>query len=126
MASPRAFLSALAAHAKHTAANKFHASRTPDGYASQKEARRARQLHHLQQSGLISGLREQVSFELIPVQRDATGAVIERACSYIADFVYVDKDGNRVVEDTKGVRTPQYIIKRKLMLHVHGLRIREI
>lgn len=44
---------------------------------------------------------------------------------YIADFVY-HEDGMQVVEDTKGVRTADYIIKRKLMLWVHGIRIKEV
>ena len=46
--------------------------------------------------------------------------------TYIADFVYMDKDGQQVVEDTKGVRTKEYIIKRKLMLHRYGIRIQEV
>ena len=45
---------------------------------------------------------------------------------YIADFRYVDHEGNVVVEDTKGVKTPVYILKRKLMLRVHGIRVREV
>ena len=44
----------------------------------------------------------------------------------IADFVYKDKNGVLVVEDTKGVRTADYVIKRKLMLWVHKIRIKEI
>ena len=45
---------------------------------------------------------------------------------YIADFRYKDHEGETVVEDTKGVKTPVWIIKRKLMLRVHGIRIREV
>lgn len=53
--------------------------------------------------------------------------LIERSCRYIADFVYTDNaSGQTVVEDTKGVRTKEYIIKRKLMLHVHNIQIHEI
>ena len=56
-----------------------------------------------------------------------TRVLLERPCSYVADFVYTDKaTGQTVVEDTKGVRTKEYIIKRKLMLHVHGIRIKEV
>lgn len=44
---------------------------------------------------------------------------------YIADFVY-DQGGVTIVEDAKGMRTPDYIIKRKLMLYVHGVRIKEV
>jgi hypothetical protein len=41
------------------------------------------------------------------------------------DFVYME-NGKKVVEDTKGFRTKDYIIKRKLMLYVHGIRIKEV
>lgn len=95
------------------------------GYASRKENRRANELKLMQRAGLISNLREQVKYVLIPTQRDTGGKLLEKECSYYADFVY-DKDGVTVVEDTKGVRTKEYIIKRKLMLHVHGISIVEI
>lgn len=107
-----------------SAANKYHARKT-GAYASRKESRRAARLKLLQRAGEISDLREQVTFELIPAQRDPAGTLLERNCRYIADFVYKDRQGNLVVEDTKGVRTPEYKIKRKLMLHVHGIRIKE-
>ena len=52
---------------------------------------------------------------------------MERAVSYVADFVYVDcATGETVVEDAKGVRTKEYVIKRKLMLWVHGIRVKEV
>lgn len=104
--------------------NKYHAEKS-GGYASRKEHRRACELRFMQKAGIISDLKEQVPFELIPSQRGEDGKVVERACSYIADFVYRDEKGNLVVEDTKGVRTKEYIIKRKLMLRVHGIRISE-
>lgn len=95
------------------------------GYDSRKEYYRAQQLKILLKCGVISDLREQVKFVLIPAQRDPSGRLLEHECSYYADFVY-DKDGVTVVEDTKGVRTPEYIIKRKLMLQVHGISIKEL
>ena len=105
--------------------NKYHA-RSSGGYASRKEHRRANELQLMQRAGRISNLREQVSYELIPPQRGTDGKVLERACTYIADFVYTDNaTGQTIVEDTKGFRTKEYIIKRKLMLHVHGIRITE-
>lgn len=110
--------------AKRSGGNKYHAERS-GGYASRKEHRRANELRLLQRAGVISGLREQVPYELIPAQRTADGKLLERPCRYVADFVYTDKDGNTVVEDTKGVRTDVYRIKRKLMLHVYGIRITE-
>lgn len=109
----------------NTRQNKYHA-RSSGGYASRKEHRRANELQLMQRAGLISNLREQVSYELIPPQRGTDGKVLERACTYIADFVYTDNaTGQTIVEDTKGFRTKEYIIKRKLMLHVHGIRLTE-
>lgn len=105
--------------------SKYHALRS-GGYASRKECRRAAELQMMQRAGLISDLREQVRYELIPAKHNENGELIESACTYIADFVYFDEKGNLVVEDTKGMRTDTYIIKRKLMLHVHGIRIHEV
>ena len=93
-------------------------------FDSIKECQRYCELKLMQRAGVISDLRMQVSFELIPSQR-IDGKVVERAVNYIADFVY-QQDGQKVVEDTKGYKTPEYIIKRKLMLHVYGIRIREV
>lgn len=91
-----------------------------------KEYYRAQQLKLWLKAGVISDLREQVPFILIPSQTNAEG-IKERAVRYIADFVYIDNEtGRTVVEDTKGFRTPEYIIKRKLMLQVHGITIKEI
>lgn len=105
------------------AARKFRNQKV-GGYDSKREANRARELRFQQMDGQIRNLQEQVKFELIPSQRD-NGKVVERACSYVADFVY-ERNGQQVVEDTKGFRTKDYIIKRKLMLQVHGIRISEV
>lgn len=95
-------------------------------FDSKKELNRYLELSLLQKAGEISGLRFQVKFVLIPAQRDAeTGKVIERECAYLADFVY-QKGDETVVEDTKGFRTKDYILKRKMMLWFHGIRIREV
>lgn len=94
---------------------------TVDGqkFDSKKEASRYRELRLLEKAGEIKDLRTQVKFKLIPAQRDeATGKVVERECSYKADFVYE--------EDVKGFRTKEYIIKRKLMMWRYGIRIREV
>lgn len=97
------------------------------GYDSRKEYRRATHLKILLRAGEISDLREQVSFTLIPTQRHPeTGRLLEKKCSYIADFVYVNSDGKTVVEDVKGDRTPVYRLKKKLMLFIHGIVIQEI
>ena len=113
-----------------------YGARKSGGYDSRKEHRRANALRLMQRAGLISNLREQVPYELIPAQYGTCGKdlkgretriLIERACRYIADFVYTDNaTGQTIVEDTKGIRTKEYIIKRKLMLHVHGIRIKEV
>ena len=110
------------------APSKYRAKKTEvDGIAfdSKKEAKRFMELELLVKNGAISNLQRQVKFELIPSQK-IDGKVAERACSYVADFVYLDKEGNTIVEDTKGVKTKDYIIKRKLMLWVHGIRIKEV
>jgi hypothetical protein len=108
-------------------ANKYHSRKiTRDGmtFDSVKEYRRFCELRLLERAGAVTELERQVKFELIPSQR-IDGKVVERACAYIADFVYME-NGKKVVEDTKGFRTPDYIIKRKLMLWVHGIRIKEV
>lgn len=106
--------------------NKYGAKKS-GGYDSRKENKRANELKMMQRAGLISNLREQVKYVLIPTLRDTDGKLIERECAYKADFVYTDNaTGKEVVEDTKGVRTKEYIIKRKLMLYRHGIRIHEV
>ena len=96
----------------------------------------------LQRAGKIVELRRQVPYELIPHQyetyeryskkgerlKDGT-RLVERKVEYVADFVYTDAEtGETIVEDTKSTatRTKDYIIKRKLMLAVHSIRIREV
>lgn len=115
---------------------------TIDGikFDSWKEARRYRELKLLLLAGEIIGLEMQVKFELIPAQYEKSsevykrcakkgqpkkGKCIEQSVVYVADFVYWH-NGERIVEDTKGMRTKDYIIKRKLMLYVHGIRIKEV
>jgi hypothetical protein len=99
---------------------------TKDGitFDSVKEFKRFCELSLLERAGEVTDLKRQVRFELIPSQR-IDGKVVERPVHYIADFVY-QEDGHTVVEDTKGFKTKDYILKRKLMLHVHGIRIREV
>lgn len=94
-------------------------------FDSKKEARRYAELITLQRSGWISNLECQKRFELIPNQRDESGKIIEHKCVYVADFCY-EQNGETIVEDVKGMKTDVYIIKRKLMLYVHGIRVREI
>jgi hypothetical protein len=93
-------------------------------FDSQREARRYQELRWLLRTGVITDLQMQVPFELIPSQR-VGGKVVERPVKYVADFVYTE-NGQTVVEDVKGLRTKEYIIKRKLMLYKYGIRVREV
>ena len=110
--------------------SKYGAQKTEfDGlvFDSKHEAMRWRELALLQRSGEIADLQRQVKYILIPAQVDEDGKIAERAVSYVADFVYSDvRSGETVVEDAKGMHTRDYIIKRKLMRYVHGIKIREV
>ena len=95
-------------------------------FDSKKEAKRYGELLLLERCKEIYDIKTQVPYELIPRQNDVNGKILERPCVYIADFTYSDTGGDFHVEDTKGFRTPDYILKRKLMLHVLGIRIEEV
>ena len=99
---------------------------TLDGieFDSKKEARRYAELKMLERAGMIQDLELQKKYVLIPSQY-INKRCVEREVAYKADFVYT-QNGETVVEDTKGMRTDKYIIKRKLLLYRHGLRIREV
>lgn len=94
-------------------------------FDSMKEFGRWKDLQRLLGAGVITDLKRQVKFELIPNQKNEFGKVIERPVTYVADFVYT-KNGKQIVEDVKGFKTKEYVIKRKLMLYVHGIRIHEV
>lgn len=107
--------------------NKYHAKKTSfrgETFDSKREVERYAQLLLLQRAGKIANLTRQEAFVLIPSQYIG-GKCVERPCVYKADFVY-QQNGEKVVEDAKGVRTPEYIIKRKLMLYIHGIRVKEV
>lgn len=128
--------------------NKFGAKKvtapTGEVFDSQAEYHRWCELRLLERAGKITKLKRQVKYELIPTQRGEStetykagpqkglpkpGEVIEKPMHYIADFVYCDEKGNTVVEDTKGYKKGAaydlFVIKRKLMLKVHGIRVIE-
>ena len=99
-------------------------------FDSQRELNRWLELLLLQKAGRIRNLERQVKYELIPAQRESfqngnQGKIIEKSVSYVADFVY-EENGKTIVEDSKGVRTDTYIIKRKLMLWKYGIKIKEV
>ena len=111
-------------------------------FDSRHEMARYRELLLLERGHEISDLRLQVKYVLIPEQREKPtekylkgpnkgeykpGNVIEKACTYIADFVYTDtRSGKTVVEDAKGMKTEVYKIKKKLMLYNYGIRVIEV
>ena len=95
-------------------------------FDSRREARRYQELQLLLRAGEITQLEMQKKYTLIPAQKKPSGGT-ERAVTYTADFVYTDnRSGKKVVEDAKGVKTQQYIIRRKLMLWRHGIEVIEI
>lgn len=118
--------------------NKLHAEKVdmtmPDGtlmhFDSKREARRYMDLWLMQSSGEITNLRTQVKYPLLPKQVHPDGTQ-ERAIDYVADFVY-EKDGETVVEDSKGFRNTAsaayrvFVMKRKMMLYFHGVTVREV
>ena len=110
--------------------NKYGAKKVVvDGevFDSRKEYYRWCDLKLLERAGKISDLKRQVKYVLIPSQRQ-DGKLIEREVSYIADFEYVE-NGLKVVEDVKGYKRGAayqlFSIKRKLMLHLFGIRVKE-
>lgn len=88
-------------------------------FASKHEASRYLELRLLEQAGEITNLCLQVPFELIP--KSKYGMPIR----YIADFMYNDRNGQLIVEDAKGVKTPVYRLKRRLMAELNGIEIKE-
>jgi len=95
-------------------------------FDSKAEGKRFLELTALQQAGEIFNLETQVEYELIPAQK--VGNHKERPVKYVADFRYITKDGNRVVEDVKSAptKTREFIIKRKMLLFFHGIIEREV
>ena len=122
---------------------KYNASKcVVDGitFDSRKEAKRYCELKLLEKGNVIRDLRLQVEFELLPNQyatekrygkngkplKDKK-VLLERRVVYRADFVYILNETNEtVVEDVKGIRLPEYILKRKLFLYRYGTPIKEV
>lgn len=117
---------------------------TVDGisFDSKKESERYLVLKQQERQGLISDLQLQVPFVLIPAQYETVTEytpktrkektakkLLERKLVYVADFVY-SRNGEAVVEDVKGYKNSTayavYVIKRKLMLYVHGIKVQEV
>ena len=119
---------------------KYHNQKvTFDGFEfdSKKEMYRYIRLKSMQEEGLISDLRMQVPYEIIPAVYEeekvqlktkvkTVTKCVQRAAYYLADFVYKDKDGNEIVLDTKGFRTKEYLLKKKMMRAFLGITITEV
>jgi len=102
--------------------NKYHATKTiVDNikFDSKKEAKRYSELKLLQRGGEIFDLELQVPYILIKKSKYG------RDIKYIADFVYKDKSGRVVVEDSKGVKTDIYKLKKRLMAEIYNIEIYE-
>lgn len=102
--------------------SKYHAVKTYVGgikLDSKKEARRYSELLLMQTAGVIQNLRRQVRFELQPAYTKANGEHVKNIV-YVADFVYFDTRRNSmVIEDTKGVKTQVYKLKKKMFEYVY-------
>ena len=91
-----------------------------------KECKRYAELKLLEKYGLISQLMLKVEFELIPSQDD--GIKKERSINFVADFVYHDLSKvstTMIIEVIKSIKTPVYIIKRKMM-KFNGFEVTEL
>lgn len=118
---------------------------TVDGieFHSSKEANRYKELKLLQMCGKIKNLQLQVPFVIIPTQYESyikytpkkkipkeSKRVVEKMAKYVCDFTYETDEGEYVVEDAKGykdsVAYELFVLKRKLMYQVHGIKIREV
>ena len=87
-------------------------------FASKREAARYGELSNLQRAGVIAHLELQPRFPLI--------VGVHLICTYVVDFRYLE-NGRSVTEDVKGFKTPEYKLKRKLLLATHpGIDHREI
>ena len=97
-------------------------------FDSRKEANFYSELKLRKIAGEIKQIQRQVRYELIPAQYDINGKLLERSITYIADFVVEFNDGKIEVIDCKckKIRFPVWVIKRKLMLYIHDIRVLEV
>lgn len=86
-------------------------------FDSKREAGHWQELLLRQSVGEISGLRRQVRFAL-----EVSEQLI---CTYVADFTY-SENGKMVVADSKGAKTREYILKKKLMRACWDIEIVEL
>lgn len=101
--------------------NKYNAKKTiVDGikFDSKMEAERYAELKLMQKAGQIVGLEVHPRYPIFIGKH--------HICVYEADFSYIDPLAKMIVEDVKGVRTALFILKKKLMLAIHGIEVEEI
>lgn len=96
-------------------------------FHSQAEAKRYRELMLLKRAGEVTDVQLQPSYVLMPgFKHKATGKRVQ-AITYKADFLVTYADGHQEIEDVKGVRTPVYLLKKKLFMNLHpDLYIKEV
>ena len=95
-------------------------------YDSKKEAKRAEELEYMQKWGEIKNLERQKKYVLQP-SFEFNGNKI-REIAYLADFVY-EQNGESIVEDVKSEATRKdkvYKLKKKMMMYVHKIEIKEV
>ncbi len=95
-------------------------------YRSKREMRRHQELLLLERAGRIRELQREVPFELAPKVKIDGEDRARPALRYMADYVYIDADGRLVVEDSKGMSTDVFRLKKHLMKSVHGIDVREV
>lgn len=106
---------------------KYHNRKTEvDGivFDSKAEAQRYTELIALQNLGVIKNLQLQKSYFLVKGGKWENGRKYSPV-KYVADFVY-ELDGDLIVEDVKGFKTKEYVIKKKLMKERYGIEITEV
>ncbi|MDD6906583.1 MAG: DUF1064 domain-containing protein [Finegoldia magna] len=87
-------------------------------FDSKREAERYCELKLLEKAKEIRNLELQPRFLLQDKFKDKMGTT-HRKIEYVADFMYVDKDDKKIVEDVKGVMTDVYKLKKKLFLKIY-------
>jgi hypothetical protein len=125
---------AAAARTRVTKPLKYHNQfATVDGhrFASQREARRYAELRVLERAGIIRDLELQPEFVLYAlVARSLAGdgliSGVHPVGSYFGDFRYRDAAGAVIVEDAKGMKTPLYQFKRRMVEVQYGIVIQEV
>lgn len=106
--------------------NKYHNRKVKYGrytFDSAKEANSYLKLRLMEKAGLITNLQRQVKYELQPSFKVGNKTI--RTITYIADFVYTDKDGSEHIVDVKGFKTEGYKLKAKMFAYKYGKEIEE-